>query len=294
MSELLSGILAGIATGGIYALVGMSYSLVFRTTSVFNFAQGDFVMVATFMGYALGTSAHLPMGLVLVIVAIMIGLLGVLVDIVAVLPAIRVGDTGISWLISTLGVSLILESIMQHAYGSNPLVVPNIVSAASHQLGQVTIPSFQEMLPIIVAIILAGAFWVFRRKTIAGLTFDATAEDPQAAELRKIDTRRLGLLTFFLGGVIAGITGIVAGPTTFASYSLGASLAVYGFLAMAIGGFGHIPGALVGGLIVGLVFGISGLYIGSGYESSVMLGVLTVIFLIRPTGLFGSRNERYV
>jgi branched-chain amino acid transport system permease protein len=144
------------------------------------------------------------------------------------------------------------------------------------------------------AIVVAIVFESFRRRTLTGRTFDASGEDGEAAELRKIDTRWLGLVTFFMGAALAGIAGVIIGPTTFAGYNIGATLAIYGFLAMAIGGFGSVYGAVVGGVIVGLVFAIGGLYVGSGYGSSIMLGVMVVIMLIRPNGLFASQAERMV
>ncbi|MHB8328119.1 MAG: branched-chain amino acid ABC transporter permease [Acidimicrobiales bacterium] len=294
MSEFLTAVLSGIATGGIYAIVGMSYSLVYRTTGVFNFAQGDFVMLATLLAYTFGTAVGLPMVAVLVIVALLVGMLGPVVDVIAVLPHRRLGDPGMTWLISTLGVSLIIENLAQRFWGSNPLAVKSILSNQTYHLNSVVVPSPTQFLPMAAAIVVAVVYELFRRRTLTGRTFDASGEDGEAAELRKIDTRRLGIITFFLGAALAGLAGVIIGPTTFAAYNIGAGFAIYGFLAMAIGGFGSVLGAVVGGAVVGLVFGVSGLYIGSGYGSSIMLGVIVIIMLVRPNGLFAIRSERVV
>jgi branched-chain amino acid transport system permease protein len=294
MSSLLTAILAGLATGGIYALVGMSYSLVFRTTGVFNFAQGDFVMLGTLVAYSLWVVLGLPAIVVLVLVTLIVALAGPIVDLVAVLPVQRLGDNSTAWLVSTLGVSLIIENLAQHYWGSDPLKVPALVGQQSFTAGSVVIPSPAQFLPIILAVLVVVGFVVFRRTTLLGRAFDAASEDGEAAELRRIDTRWVSLATFFIGAALAGLGGVVIAPITFASYNLGASFAVKGFLAMAIGGFGEVQGVLVGGVIVGLVESISGLYIGAGYASSIMLGVLVVIMLARPNGLFGLRAERMV
>jgi branched-chain amino acid transport system permease protein len=294
VSQLLTALLSGIALGGIYAIVGMSYSLVFRTTGVFNFAQGDFVMLGTLIAWSLWSQLHLPAILVLVLVTLLVALAGPIVDLVAVLPAQKVGDTGTAWLVSTLGVSLIIENLAQHYWGSDPLQVPSLVNQQAHLAGSVSIPSAAQFLPAGLALLVAAGFVVFRRRTLVGRAFDAAAEDGEAAELRRIDTRWVSLATFFIGGAVAGLGGVIIAPVTFAAYNLGASFAVQGFLAMAIGGFGEVQGALVGGMIVGCVESISGLYIGAGYESLVMLVVVTAIMVARPGGLFGTRTERAV
>jgi branched-chain amino acid transport system permease protein len=294
VSEFLTAVLSGIATGGIYALVGMSYSLVYRTTGVFNFAQGDFVMMGTLVAYSFGTAVGLPMVAVLALVAVLVGFLGPITDLIAVIPHRRLGDPGMTWLISTLGVSLILENLAQRYWGSSPEPVNTLLSNLTYHVGGVTIPSLTQFLPFGAAIVIAVAYEVYRRTTLFGKTLDAAGEDSEAAELRKIDTRKLGLTVFFAGAVLAGIAGVLIGPTTFAAYNIGAGFAIYGFLAIAIGGFGSVYGAVVGGTVVGLVFGISGLYIGSGYGSSIMLGVIVVIMLVRPNGLFALRAERMV
>jgi branched-chain amino acid transport system permease protein len=297
VQDIASAAVAGISVGGIYALVGMSFSLVYRATRVFSFAQGDLVMLGALAAYSLSVVAQLPPIVSVLVTLAGVGMLGPIIARIAVLPLNRrgrdsSGTTG--WLVTTLGVSLILENVAQKYWGSEPLAVPSVVSDTSGLVGGVTVPSASRMLPLAAAVAVALGFWLFQRRTLVGQVFDAASQDPEAAELRGINTRNVVLSAFFVGAAVAGVGGFLAAPTTFASYTLGSNLTIKGFVAIGIGGFTEVSGALAGGVIEGLVESIGGLFVGAGFASSLVLVALTIVILARPSGLFSPAAERAV
>ncbi|MDN5757533.1 MAG: branched-chain amino acid ABC transporter permease [Tomitella sp.] len=280
---------SGLALGAVYALVAIGYNIVFVSSNTFNFAQAQLMMVGTFVAYAGLVTWQLPVVVVVILAAVVVGLVAGVEDLVAVWP---VKDRH-TQLVTTLGVATLLGGACQLIWGSEPLTVPFLsYDDPIGFLGGRTYPV--ELALIAAAILLVILLSWFGKRTVMGLALMGISEDREAATLRGVNVRRLALGAFAFSGVLAGVLGILVGPKTFAVATLGTALAIKGFVALAIGGFGSLVGSVIGGFTVGLVEAFSALHLGAQYSSLMVFAVLIVLLLVRPTGLFGRVGERVV
>ncbi|HEX3899637.1 MAG TPA: branched-chain amino acid ABC transporter permease [Mycobacteriales bacterium] len=292
--ELGGAVVSGIAIGSVYALIALGFSFIYRTTGSFNFAQGQIVTFGSLISYSLYVSAGVPALAAIVIVAIAAGALGAIVERVAIWPLASRGDDTLTWLISTLGVAVLITGFAERVWGTIPLGVPNYVGPnVIHLGGQINLAT-PYLIGIGSVLVAAAAIEVSQRFTIWGKAMRATADNRQAVALAGVNVIRLGVVSFAIGGALAGIAGFVLAPITFADSTAGMSFAVLAFAALAIGGFASHWGAIFGGWLVGITESIGGTYAGLQYQDIFVFGVLIVILLIRPEGLTGSRNVRLV
>ena len=280
---------SGLASGAVYALVAIGYNIVFISSQTFNFAQAQLVMVGAFVAYFGLVTLHLPALVVALMTAASVMLLAGLEERLAIRP---VADPE-SQLVTTLGVATLLNGATQLIWGSQALSVPffgpnGIVSVLGGRVYPV------EIALVLAAGLLVVVFVYLSRRLMVGLALLAMAANREAAMLRGVNVRRLALGTFALSGAVAGLTGMLVGPYTFAEATLGSSLALYGFVALAIGGFGSMGGALVGGAVVGIVGVLSSRYAGAEYSDLYVFAVLLIVLFARPAGLFVRTRERVV
>ena len=284
---------SGLASGSLYALVAVGFNILYRPTNVFNFAQGDLVMLGAMVS-ASAIAAGFPWLAALLIAAGLVGIIGLLENVVAVAPIVRRSSMSHAWIISTLAYSLIIDNLVGHVWGPDPIRVdpPWPFSVTSFTIGGMRTSSYQ--LALIVAtgamILLIEQFY----RTRAGKAVRAVAEDRDAALLRGIDPDNLSRWSFFLGAGFAAMTGLLASPTMYASTQLGPSLLVKGFEAAAVGGIGNNRGALIAGWILGLAEAFGGSMLSPGYQAASTFALLLVILLIQPRGLFGQPEMRSV
>lgn len=281
---------AGLAVGSIYALAALSYNVVFIASGIFNFAQAQFIMIGTFIAYFAGARLHLPLVLAVVVGAALCACLGVLEEVLAIRPLAGKGLSG--ELVTTVGVAIFLDGVALVLFGTDPRQVPYLQGSAVKVLGGDVTPA--ELALIVAAILLTVLLTGLSAHTALGLRGLAAAENRQTAILRGINVKLLSLGAFALAGAIAGGLGPFVGSATFAVYNLGDNLALKAFVALALGGFGSFPGAMIGGLAVGLVEAEAGVYLGSYFQNATVLALLLTVLLIRPTGIFGRRPERAV
>jgi branched-chain amino acid transport system permease protein len=271
----------------------LGYNLVYNATSVFNFAQGDFVALGGLLTYSLLVTGHWNVLLVVAPVVGSVALVGLLQERISIAPLLRRGETSMGWVITTLGVSVALQNIMQLIWGSESKPVPALVPGGPLRLWRIPLP-YGNLVIVVVAVVCAVGLEVWSRRTLAGKAWLATAEDRDAAVVRGIHVRRIGAVSFLVAGLVSGLAGMVTVPVTSAVFDSGAALALQGFVAIAIGGFGNQLGALAGGVILGVVQAEALLFLDPGYRNIVALALLVVVLLARPTGLFGYRREREV
>lgn len=279
----------GLALGAVYVLVAIGYNIVFVSSNTFNFAQAQLMMVGTFVAYTGLVTLKLPVLVVAVLATVTVMILAAIEELVAVRP---VADHQ-TQLVTTLGVATLLNGATQLIWGTEPLTVPFFgANGPITILGGRTYPV--EIALLVVAIVLVIVLGQVSKRTMTGLAMTGLAEDREAAMLRGVNVRRLALGAFAFSGAMAGVLGLFVGPKTFAVATLGAALAIKGFVALAIGGFGSLPGALVGGLTVGLVEAFTALWAGAQYSNVVVFALLIVVLLVKPAGLFGTVRERVV
>lgn len=280
---------SGLALGAIYALVAIGYNIVFLSQKTFNFAQAALMMLGAFMAYVGIAVLGLPWWLVAIVAAVIIGAIAALEERIAIRP---VKDPH-NLLVTTLGASIVMEGVAQVIWGGEPKRVPFFMGdEVLTFLGGRVYPV--ELALIALVIVLVVVLTQYAKRSMTGIALLGMSEDREAAQLRGVNVRRFALIAFIFTGVLAGFLGVFIGPKTYAVATLGASLALKGFVVLAIGGFGSLWGVLVGGLIVGLAEALATRYIGADYAGLTVFLILIVILMVKPTGLFTRRVERTV
>jgi branched-chain amino acid transport system permease protein len=295
-------IINGLTLGAVYAVVALGYTMVYGIIQLINFAHGEVVMFGAMVAFsvisALATSG-LPPGLVVLaatgcaIPACM--LIGYAMERLAYRP-LR-GAPRLAPLITAIGISIILQHVAMMIWSRNPLAFPQIIKAQSYDLAGATITSVQiAILGISVAVMGGLAALVYRTKL--GTAMRATAQNPQIAGLMGIDANRVIAFTFVIGAALAAVAGVmVASYYGIAHYTMGSQLGLKAFCAAVLGGIGNIPGAMLGGVLLGLVEALGAGYIGdltgnvfgSNYQDVFAFIVLIAVLVLRPSGLLGER-----
>jgi branched-chain amino acid transport system permease protein len=292
MSEFLIALSSGLGVGSVYALVAVGFSFIYKTTASFNFAQGQLVTLGSLFAYSFLTTAHLPLGAALVLTLLIVGLAGGLTERIAIMPLARRGHGSQTWLISTLGIAILITGAAERLWGTNALGVPNYLGGAVVRLPDQAYMETPYLIALIVLVLTAVAIELFQRYTMSGRVMRALADNRAAIELAGVNVLRVGLLAYILGGALAGLAGFIIAPATYAQTTTGFTFAILAFTSFAVGGFSSHWGAVVGGWLVGVVESVSGLYIGLNSQDVIVLGLLICVLLIRPQGLIMSRSRQ--
>lgn len=293
MTLFLIALSSGLGIGSIYALVALGYSFIFRTTGTFNFAQGQLATIGSLLAYSAYMAEGWPVLVALAIAIVGVGILGGVIERVAILPLIRRNEESVSWLISTLGVAVLLTGAAERIWGTQPLLVTNYIGPANVFLGHVGIAT-PYIIAFCVAVLITIGVEILQRVSVWGRIMKAMGENRTAVELAGVNVYRIGLVAFIVGSALAGLAGFIIAPVTYADSTSGFGLVMLAFVALALGGFASHWGALVGGLLVGVVESVAGVYVGLNNQDIVVLGLLLVVLLVRPQGIFGHRSARAV
>ena len=287
-------IVEALVFGSIFALVGCGFNVLYRPTTVFNFAQGDLIMVGAIVAAEVTTVMGRPWIVGLAACVAAVAALALVEERVAVTPILRRSSKSFGWIITTLAFSLIVENVVGELWGSDPrsVAVPPGLTLRTHNLHGALISSYDIAVVVITPLIVLGLELLGR--TRFGRAVEAVAEDRDAAMLRGIDPVRLTMWAFVLGGGLAGLTGLMAAPLLYASTGMGPQLLLSGFEAAALGGIGSNRGALVAGYAIGFVQAIGASLFAPGYQSLASFMLLLMVLIIRPVGLFGRTVVRDV
>jgi branched-chain amino acid transport system permease protein len=288
-AEIVQLVVSGLTVGSIYALVGLGFNLIFNSTDVINFAQGEFVMVGGVLAAVAIGEWHLPVWLAVVGSVGAVGLLGALIDYGAI-SRVKSGSV-MTLVMITLGFSVVLKTGALLAVGPSPLYFdPFTAGPPLRILGAVV--QLQALWVIGVAALVMIALGLFYSRVPLGREMLACAIDREAASLMGINVKAMVRLSFVLSGAVGALAGVLITPLTNATYDQGFTLALKGFAASALGGFGRSSSAIVGGLTLGLIESSAVVVMPSGWKDSVALAVLILVLMIRPAGLLGGREER--
>jgi branched-chain amino acid transport system permease protein len=282
-----------MTSGSVYALVAISFNILFRPTSVFNFAQGELLMLGAMIGASL-LLARVSWPLALPAVMLAVGLLALLEEQIAVAPVVRRSSSSHAWIISTLAFSLVITNAVVKIWGPDPIRVkpPYPLSTSAIEIFGVTTSTYQLALIVVTPVLLFGLEQIYRSRL--GRIVTAVAEDREAAMLRGINPDRVSQWSFFLGGAFAALVGMLAAPRFYASTDLGPLLLLRGFEAAAIGGIGSNRGALLAGYLLGVAEAVSAYLLSPGYQKVASFALLLVVLLVRPQGLLGKVADRHV
>jgi branched-chain amino acid transport system permease protein len=298
MAFFFQELVNGITTGALYALVALGFSMVYGVLKLLNFAHGDLYMVGAFIGFFViqwfggPTKLTIPVPLLLVIMfvlaAVLVGGLGVAIERFAYRPlrdAPRIAP-----LITAIGISFFLENSALLLFGANYRVynTSDFISFSSGiQIGSVSIDAVQIMVLVLGAALMVGLRLLVNR-TRLGKQMRAVAADREAAEMLGINVNFTIAATFFLGSALAGVSGVMAGLLfNQVNNTMGFTAGLFAFTAAVVGGIGSIPGAMLGGLLIGLAQSFVTGYISSTYTNLLVFGLLIVVMLVRPSGLLG-------
>jgi branched-chain amino acid transport system permease protein len=287
---LASQVVSGLATGCVYAPVALGFVLIFKATDVVNFAQGEFIMASGFISYTLLIRCGLPYWLVFLITIPLSGLMGVILERVVVRPIL---DAPIfSIVIATSGASTMMRSTAGVIYGYDVLPLPTIFSKDPLHLG---VLSFTRMdLGVIVSsLLIMLVLYLFFRLTRTGTAMRATAQSQTAARLMGVSVPRIFSMTWAISAGISGIAGVLIAPIIYLDPNLGV-IGVKAFAGAVLGGFGSIPGAIVGGMLLGILENLSGYFFNAGIKQVSTYILLIVVLIVKPSGLFGAAAIRKV
>lgn len=287
MEIVLQSLVSGLLQGSVYAVLALAFSIIYMTTRTINFAQGEQLMVAAFIYWALtaGAGVAFPIALAITIAASIV--LGLLVYFLGLRPLGQFDpDSNIGWILTTLAVGLMLVDITRLIFGEANRTVPPIVNSLFGREAIANIPP-QKYLIFIVGISLALVLEVLHRRTKLGRGLRATAHDRGTAALMGIDTRFMVLYSFGLAGALAAIGAWLIAPVTFVTFSMGTFTGLKAFVGAVVGGIGSTRGALVGGLVVGLVESSTVLFQAQEWGDAVVFALLVLILMVRPTGILG-------
>jgi branched-chain amino acid transport system permease protein len=276
----------GLAMGSIYALVALGFVLISNAVNVVNFAQGEFVMVPAFVAVWVMTTLKLPFPLVYLIILIFMGVFGIIFQRLAYYPLRN--RSFLPVIISTIGVSIFLKNAAQLVFGAEPLLMARPTSADVLNLAGVFIDP-QHVVIIVVTLITLVFQYVFFEKTSLGKKMQATAQDKEMARLLGVRVSKMIVITFVYSSILGGVAGILIGPIFYVSKEMGAMLGLKAFCSTIVGGFGSVPGAILGGLFLGVVEVISAYYISSAYRDAFAFIMLILVLLFRPQGFFGEK-----
>ena len=294
MMSFISYLIAGISLGSIYAIMALGYTMVYGIAKMLNFAHGDVIMIGSYVVfYGVNSFGWNPFVSILVSVVVCT-VLGIVIEKIAYKPLRRAASLAV--LITAIGVSYLLENLALLFFGSASKAFPDVIGLPAISLagGQLKLPG-TTVFTIFVCIVIMVGLMLFIKKTRAGQAMLAVSEDKDAAQLMGVNVNRTISLTFAIGSGLAAIAGVllcsqyhVLNPYT------GALPGIKAFTAAVFGGIGSIPGAFVGGLLLGIIEDLSSAYISSQLANAIVFAVLIIVLLVKPTGLFGKKIREKV
>ncbi|EFA90319.1 ABC transporter permease [Peptoniphilus lacrimalis DNF00528] len=289
-------IINGLSLGSIYALVALGYTMVYGIALLINFAHGEIIMIGAYT-VVFSTTLCLakigaPLWLSIIPAVILCTILGLFIERVAYRPLRN--SPRISNLITAIGVSLFLQNIVMLFFGAGAMSTQSLFKTQIVKLGSLEIP-FISLITIVITAILTVALQYFMTKTKMGKALIATSEDSKAAELVGINVDNAMVLTFGIGSALAGVAAVLyMGTYAQAQPLMGSMLGIKAFTAAVIGGIGLVPGAVIGGLLLGIVEALTRAYLSSKLADAIVFSILIIVLLIKPTGLLGKNVKEKV
>ena len=293
MTTLIQALLNGLSLGSIYALIALGYTMVYGIAKMLNFAHGDVIMVGAYAVISSVVQARMPGVLGVVISVAVCAILGITIEFLAYRPLRKAASLTV--LITAIGVSYFLQNVAQLIYGTEQKAFPKLFSAIpTLTIGEIDIEGSLLLTLGLTAVIMV-ALTLFINYTRVGKAMRAVSEDKEAAELMGISVNRTITTTFAIGSVLAAVASIFYGAAyTYIRPTTGAMPGIKAFTAAVFGGIGSIPGAMLGGILLGVIEQLSKTYISTKWSDAIVFGVLVLVLVIKPTGLLGKKISEKV
>ena len=292
MTTLIQTLISGLRLGSIYALMALGYTMVYGIAKMLNFAHGDIIMVGAYAVISTVSLAQLP-GVVGVAVSVVVCVfLGVTIEFLAYRPLRKAPSLAV--LITAIGVSYLLQSLALLVFKSEPKAFPTIIEIPSLTFGGVVVDGMTLITLAVTAVIMISLS-LFINKTKLGKAMRAVSEDKDAAELMGISVNRTITMTFAIGSALAAVASVFYGATyTYIKPTTGSMPGIKAFTAAVFGGIGSIPGAMLGGIMLGIIEQLSQRYISTLWTNAIVFGVLVLVLVVKPTGLLGKKISEKV
>jgi branched-chain amino acid transport system permease protein len=285
----------GISLGSVYAIIALGYTMVYGIAKMLNFAHGDVIMVGAFIILTAVTKASLPPVAAILLAVVLCTILGVTIEAIAYRP-LRKASSNLAVLITAIGVSYLLQNLALLIFGADAKSFVTVINVPTLNLfdGQLSIKGI-TIVTVAACIIIMCGLTFFVNKTKPGRAMQAVAEDKDAAQLMGVNVNATISLTFAIGSGLAAIAGLLlcSAYPTLTPYT-GAMPGIKAFVAAVFGGIGSIPGAMIGGILLGVIEILGRAYISSQIADAIVFGVLIIVLLVKPTGLFGKNIQEKV
>ncbi len=292
MTHFIETLISGLSLGSIYALIALGYTMVYGIAKMLNFAHGDIIMVGAYAVIVTVTQLQLPGALAALVSVAVCALLGITVEFLAYRPLRQ--SPPLTVLITAIGVSYFLQNVALLIFGSEQKGSPAIMNLPSFRLGEVLVDGITWGTLVVTGIIMV-ALHLFINKTKMGKAMRAVSEDKGAAELMGISVNRTITITFAIGSALAAVASIFYGSAyVYIRPTTGAMPGIKAFTAAVFGGIGSIPGAMLGGILLGVIEQFAKTYVSTLWSDAIVFGVLVVVLVVKPTGLLGKKISEKV
>jgi branched-chain amino acid transport system permease protein len=289
--QIFQFMITGLTTGSTYALIAIGFSIIHNATGIVNFAQGEFVMLGGLLMVTFFTSLKFPMILAFVLTVLSVAAVGLLLE-RGPLRHARSKDILVLVMI-TVGASIVIKALAMIFWGKNPMILPPFSGETPFiVLGAAIMPQSLWIIGITLSVVAALNY--FFKRTLTGKAMRAVATSRRSARLTGIPVDRMIFLSFTLSGGLGAVAGIVLTPITMTSFDVGTMLGLKGFSAAILGGYGSMPGAVVGGLLLGVLESLAAGLISSEYKDALAFLILLVVLFCKPSGIFGRGSLRRV
>jgi len=288
MNIFIQCVINGVALGAVYTIMALSYTILFGTLKIANFAQGDIYMIGMLLGFTFYVTASMPfiVGLILSIIITILVLL--VIERAIYRPILKVSSMYL--FIATIGMATFLRNASQLIFGSESYSFPHLFGSKPLQITENLSIMPQNILIIAVCVVLMVALFLFMRKTKTGLAMASVSMNPFAASLMGVNYSKITTITYAISASMAAIAGVFTAPMYNVNTTVGASLGLKALIAAVMGGFGNSAGAILGGMILGLVEALGSTYISSAYKDAFAFILLLIILFLRPQGILGRKS----
>jgi branched-chain amino acid transport system permease protein len=290
--QLVQLLISGIAQGCIYGLIALGFVLIYKATETVTFAQGEMMMLGAFGGFACMSFLGFPFWLAALCAIAAMAAFGMLLDRIVIRPVL--GQPAFSVVMLTIGIGYVARGVitMVPSIGTETMVLPVPYKDQIYKLGELII-NIEQLVVILATAVLCGLLFALFKYTKLGIAMQASSQNQLAAYYMGIPVRRLNGVIWGLSAAVAAIAGLLLAPITFVHANMG-FIGLKAFPAAVVGGFGSLPGAIVGGIIVGVVESLSGFYLPDGFKDIAAYVVVLIVLMVKPNGLFGEKLRKKV
>lgn len=292
LSQLAQPLLSGFLMGGIYGLIAFGLSLVFGVMRVSNFAHGDLLMIAMYLSAVLWNVFGIQPYFSVILIGAILFLIGYLLQKFTITPILKKDRSRepIRVLLFTAGLSIFLQNFALMFMGGSPKSVTTEFSTMTAQMGSLII-SLPRLLAFVLSLLITLGLWVFIQRTDTGRAMRAVSQDRQVALLMGINEYKMYALAFGIGACLLGLAGSIISPFMYVFPTIGSAYTLRSFVIVALGGIGSIPGALIGGVLIGVIESISAQFMPASYSEVVVFIIFILVLTIKPSGIFGKENQ---